>query len=110
LTKSTALQQGEVDLIDQLPHDQTPILDHATGIVLRRISPIDAYAIIRPNQLYPPFDDSKARQARALAVDQREYASAAFGDQKWWRDVGRSLSAAVPMALRWGRRAIAGRI
>jgi peptide/nickel transport system substrate-binding protein len=86
LTKSTALQQGEVDLIDQLPHDQTPILDHAPGIVLRRISPIDAYGIIRPNQLYPPFDNPKARQALALAVDQREYASAAFGDQKWWRE------------------------
>jgi hypothetical protein len=86
LTKSTALQQGAVDLIDQLPHDQTPILDHAPGIVLRRISPIDSYGIIRPNQLYPPFDSAKARQALALSVDQREYASAAFGDQKWCRE------------------------
>ena len=86
LTKSTALQQGEVDLIDQLPHDQIPILEHAPGIVLSRVSPIDSYGIIRPNHLYPPFDNPKARQALALAVDQREYSSAAFGDQKWWQE------------------------
>ena len=86
LTKSTALQQGEVDLIDQLPHDQIPILEHAPGIVLSRVSPIDSYGIIRPNHLYPPFDNPKARQALALAVDQREYSSAAFGDQKWWHE------------------------
>jgi peptide/nickel transport system substrate-binding protein len=86
LTKSTALQQGEVDLIDQLPHDQILILEHAPGVVLSRVSPIDSYGIIRPNHLFPPFDNPKARQALALAVDQREYASAAFGDQKWWRE------------------------
>jgi len=86
LTKSTALQQGEVDLIDSLPHDQIPIIEHAPGIVLSRVSPIDSYGIIRPNHLYPPFDNPKARQALALAVDQREYASVAFGDQKWWRE------------------------
>jgi peptide/nickel transport system substrate-binding protein len=86
LTKSTALQQGEVDLIDSLPHDQIPILEHAPGVVLSRVLPIDSYGIIRPNHLFPPFDNPKARQALALAVDQREYASAAFGDQKWWRE------------------------
>jgi peptide/nickel transport system substrate-binding protein len=85
-TKSTALQQGEVDFIDQLPHDQIPVLEHAAGIVVDRVALIDSYAIIRPNHLHPPFDNPKARQALALAADQREYASAAFGDQQWWRE------------------------
>jgi peptide/nickel transport system substrate-binding protein len=85
-TKSSALQRSEVDLIDGLPLDQIPILEHAPGIVLGQVSLIDAYGIIRPNHLYPPFDNPKARQALALAVDQREYASAAFGDQRWWRE------------------------
>jgi peptide/nickel transport system substrate-binding protein len=84
-TKSGALQRGEVDMIDQLPQDQIPILEHAPGIVIERVSPIDSYGIIRPNSLYPPFNNPKARQALALAVDQREYASAAFGDKRWWR-------------------------
>jgi len=85
-TKSTALQSGEIDIIDQLPHDQIPILENAPGVVIGRVPLIDAYGIIRPNHLYPPFDNPKARQALAFAVNQQEYASAAFGDQRWWRE------------------------
>ncbi len=85
-TKSSALQRGEVDMIDLLPQDQIPVLDHAPGVIIGRVSPIDSYGIIRPNSLYPPFNNPKARQALALTVDQREYASAAFGDQRWWRE------------------------
>jgi peptide/nickel transport system substrate-binding protein len=84
-TKSGALQRGEVDIIDQLPQDQIPTLEHAPGIVIGQVSLIDAYGIIRPNSLYPPFNNAKARAALALAVDQREYTSVAFGDQRWWR-------------------------
>jgi peptide/nickel transport system substrate-binding protein len=85
-TKSTALQRGEVDMIDQLPHDQIAILEHAPGVVIGRVSLIESYGIIRPNHLYPPFNDPKARQALALAANQQEYTSAAFGDQRWWRE------------------------
>jgi peptide/nickel transport system substrate-binding protein len=84
-TKSGALQRGEVDMIDQLPQDQIPVLEHAQGVVIGKVSPIDSYGIIRPNSLYPPFNNPKARQALALLVNQREYASAAFGDKRWWR-------------------------
>ncbi len=85
-TKSSALQRGEVDMIDQLPHDQIPVLEHSPDIVISRVSPINSYGIIRPNSLYPPFNNPKAREALALIVDQREYASAAFGDKRWWRE------------------------
>jgi peptide/nickel transport system substrate-binding protein len=84
-TKSGALERGEVDMIDQLPQDQIPVLEHAEGVVIGRVSPIDSYGIIRPNSLYPPFNNPKARQALAFAVNQLEYTSAAFGDQRWWR-------------------------
>ena len=85
-TKSSALQRGEVDMIDQLPHDQIPVLEHSTDIVIGRVSPLDSYGIIRPNSLYPPFNNPKAREALALIVSQREYTSAAFGDKRWWRE------------------------
>ena len=85
-TKSGALQRGEVDMIDSLPQDQLPVLEHVPGIVISRVSPIDSYGIIRPNSLYPPFNNPKARRALALIVNQREYASAAFGDEHWWRE------------------------
>ncbi len=84
-TKSSAIQRGEVDFIDQLPHDQIPVLEKAPGIVIARSNQIDSTAIVRPNQLYPPFNNVKARQALALIVNQEEYVSAAFGDERWWR-------------------------
>src|SRR5258708_33474347 len=52
-------------------------------------SPLSPYPPLfrsaRPNHLYPPFDNPKARQALAMAVNQEEYLSAAFGDERWWR-------------------------
>jgi peptide/nickel transport system substrate-binding protein len=67
-TKSTALQSGEIDIIDQLPHDQIPILENAPGVVIGRVPLIDAYGIIRPNHLYPPFDNPKARGKARRAI------------------------------------------
>jgi len=84
-TKSGALQRGEVDMIDQLPHDQVPILEKSPGVVLRGVTQLDYTAAIRPNSLYPPFNDQKARQALALIVSQADYLSAAYGDPHWWR-------------------------
>src|SRR5437868_8293607 len=68
-TKSSAIQRGEVDIIDQLPNDQIPVLEKSPGIVLDRTSNLPSIGYIRPNHLYPPFDKPKARQALALAVD-----------------------------------------
>jgi peptide/nickel transport system substrate-binding protein len=84
-TKSSAIQRGEVDIIDQLPNDQIPVLEKSKDVVIDRTSFLAAIGYIRPNHLYPPFDNPKARQALALAVSQEEYLSAAFGDERWWR-------------------------
>src|SRR5436853_4652325 len=84
-TKSSAIQNGEVDIIDQLPNDQIPVLEKAKDIVLDRTAALPSIGYARPNHLYPPFDNPKARQALAMAVSQEEYLSAAFGDERWWR-------------------------
>jgi peptide/nickel transport system substrate-binding protein len=84
-TKGTALQAGEIDIIDQLPHDQAGILAKAPGIVVARLAKIDNYGLLRPNSLFPPFNNLKARQALAMMVNQEDYVAAAFGDKQWWR-------------------------
>src|SRR6185437_8913207 len=61
-TKSSAIQRGEVDIIDQLPNDQIGVLEKSKDIVLDRTSFLAAIGYIRPNHLYPPFDNPKARQ------------------------------------------------
>lgn len=85
ITKATALQKGEIDMIDQLPFDQAPLLEKAPGITVKRTNPVDNTGIIRPNHLHPPFDNPKARQALALMVDQNEYLHAAYGEDPKYR-------------------------
>jgi peptide/nickel transport system substrate-binding protein len=85
-TKSTALQRGEVDFVDALPHDQIAVLEKMPGVVMAPWQQVESTAIIRPNSLYPPFNNEKARQALALTVSQADYMSAAYGDQRWWRE------------------------
>lgn len=79
-TKSTALQAGEIDFIDQLPFTQAPVLRTNQDIIVKTLSPIGNYGFIRPNSLHAPFDKVEARQALALIVDQKEYLQASFGD------------------------------
>jgi peptide/nickel transport system substrate-binding protein len=85
-TKSNALRAGEVDILDQLPHDQVAVLEKSPNVVVGEVTKLGAYGIIRPNQLYPPFNNPKAREALALLVSQPDYMAAAFGDSRFWRE------------------------
>jgi peptide/nickel transport system substrate-binding protein len=87
MTKASALQKGEIDIIDQLPLDQAPVLERLPNVTVKKTTQLETYGIIRPNHLYPPFNDPRARRALALTVDQKEYLHAAFGDdEKWWHE------------------------
>ena len=81
-----ALRQGEVDFLDAPPLDLLPTVANDRNIVVGEVWPIETYAVLRFNSLWPPFDNVKARQAVAHAVSQRDYMSAAYGDPKYWRE------------------------
>jgi peptide/nickel transport system substrate-binding protein len=82
-TKSAALQTGEIDFIDQLPFDQAEVLAKQPGITVATLSNIFNPFFLRPNSLYPPFDNPKARQALALAVEQPDYMAVSFVRPEW---------------------------
>jgi peptide/nickel transport system substrate-binding protein len=79
-TAANALIAGEIDLIDGPSADMLPVLERNPNVVLRALDK-GAYGIVRPNHLHPPFNNVKARQALALAVDQRDYLRAAYGEK-----------------------------
>ncbi len=85
-TAFAALRRGEVDFLDAPALDLVPTVEHDPNIVVGEVWPIETYAELRFNQLYPPFDNVKARQAVAHATDQRDYMEAAYGDPKYWRE------------------------
>jgi len=85
-TAYAALRRGEVDFLDGPTLDLLPTVAHDPNIVIGEVWPIETYAVLRFNHLYPPFNNVKARQAVAHAVSQRDYLTAAYGDPKYWRE------------------------
>jgi peptide/nickel transport system substrate-binding protein len=85
-TKYAALQRDEVDFLDGPSLDLISTIDKDPNIAMTRINPLGQFGVLRPNHLHPPFNHPKARQALALMVDQREYAQAAFGEERFWKD------------------------
>ena len=85
-TAFSALKRGEVDFLDAPSLDLIPTIAGDPDIVVGEVWPIETYAVLRFNHLYPPFNNVKARQAVAHAVSQPDYMTAAYGDPKYWRE------------------------
>lgn len=69
-----ALKRGEVDLIEQLPPDYIAPLRTDANIKLGSGGAYQAFLVM--NHLFPPFDNPKARQALAHAVNQEKFTAA----------------------------------
>ncbi|MBV8914939.1 MAG: ABC transporter substrate-binding protein [Acetobacteraceae bacterium] len=85
-TAFSALKRAEVDFLDAPALDLIPTVATDPNIVIGEVWPIETYAVLRFNHLYPPFNSVKARQAVAHAVSQQDYMRAAYGDSKYWRE------------------------
>ncbi|GJE61300.1 ABC transporter substrate-binding protein [Methylobacterium trifolii] len=79
-TAVNALINGEIDYVEQPPHDFLPILKGASGINLVNFNTLGMSGMLRMNWLNPPFDNAKVRQAVLLAVNQQDYLDAQIGD------------------------------
>ena len=84
-TAAAALQNDEVDIWEQPSLDLVPMLSKHPGVRTQRLSELSNQTMLRPNSLYPPFDNPKARLALAYIVNQADVMAAAFGDPKFWR-------------------------
>jgi peptide/nickel transport system substrate-binding protein len=84
-TVAAALQSGEIDIWEQVAGDLVPVVSRQRGTVVDRLNALGTQGMLRPNSLFPPFNDPRARLALAYIVDQAETMAAGFGDQRWWR-------------------------
>jgi peptide/nickel transport system substrate-binding protein len=71
-----ALKNNEVDMIEEVPPDYIQPLRGEKDIRVGVTGNTQAYLIM--NQLFPPFNNAKARQAMMLAIDQ-DKSTAAMG-------------------------------
>jgi peptide/nickel transport system substrate-binding protein len=85
-TVAAAIGKGDVDFWDTPPIDLIPTLERNRDLVVQKVQPLPWFFFLRPNTLFPPFNNPKAREALAYAVDQKEYLQAAIGQEKWYRE------------------------
>ena len=83
-TVAAALQAGEVDFAESPALDLLPLLATNKQIRIERLSPISNQAMLRANNLLPPFNDVRARQALNYVIDQGDEMAAGFGDPSNW--------------------------
>ena len=80
-----ALQNGEVDFLENTPVDLIPDLKKR-GIGLQVTNTLGHQGMLRMNHLHPPFNNVKARRAVLYLVDQKNYLKAMWGDAEIWKE------------------------
>jgi peptide/nickel transport system substrate-binding protein len=108
-TAANALQAGEVDWWWQVPPDLVPLLEKRSDITVTATDPIGFTGVLRFNQLQPPFDQVKMRQAVLAAVDQGDYMAAVAGDRRFWRTCYSVYPCGTPLASEAGAEALKGK-
>jgi peptide/nickel transport system substrate-binding protein len=106
VTAGQALIGGEVDYWEVVPNDYAPVVERDPNIATWSYPGF--IGTVRFNQLYPPFDNIKMRQAVLTVVDQRDYMNAMAGDQKNWRTCFSVYVCDVPEPEEEGGEALSG--
>ncbi len=102
-TAAAALQSGETDWWDYATADLLPLLRKSRGSKVAVQDPTGQIAIVRMNQLQPPFDNPAIRRALLGAVDQTDFMHAVVGtDPALWHDQVGVFCPGTPLASEAG--------
>jgi peptide/nickel transport system substrate-binding protein len=80
-----AIIAGEIDMIEQPPHDLLPILKKEKDVRLVSWNPFGHQFVFRMNHVVKPFDDPRIRMAAFLALRQEDYLKATIGDPEYYK-------------------------
>ena len=80
-----ALIAGEIDMVEQVPHDLIPILKKDKGVQIVNWNPLGQQFVLRINHLTKPFDNPKIRQAALLCMRQEDYLKATVGEPEFYK-------------------------
>lgn len=101
-TAMNALLTGEVDYWQFVPPDQLGQVKGHKNINIEVINTLGNQGWLRPNQLWAPFNNVKARQALLWMTSQKEYMEAAIGSDKYWQQCGAFFVCGTPNATSVG--------
>jgi peptide/nickel transport system substrate-binding protein len=109
-TALNALRLGEVDWMEVAPADLLDELRQDRDITLDLLDPTGFSAILRPNHLYPPFDNRAVRHALLGAIDQTDFMTAAVGtDRSQWQTPIGYFAPSSPLATEAGMPTLTGK-
>jgi peptide/nickel transport system substrate-binding protein len=109
-TKANALIAGEVDWWENPTSDMLQLLDRTPAIKTVVTDPTGIMACMRMNQLWPPFDNPKLRQALLKVIDQKDFMIAANGtDAKLWHVPSGFFCPELPMGSTTGLSVFEGK-
>jgi peptide/nickel transport system substrate-binding protein len=80
-----ALLAGEIDFVEQPPHDLLPLVLADANIKYVDWNVLGNQFTFRPNWTAKPFDDPKIRQALIYAFNQEDFLKAVVGDPKYYK-------------------------
>ena len=78
-TAAAALQHGEVDWYADPPAEIIDLVRRSRALAVGRMEVLPSVSVMRWNQLNPPFDSKRMRQALLPAIDQADFMAAAAG-------------------------------
>jgi peptide/nickel transport system substrate-binding protein len=108
-TKAAAMQAGEMDWWENPVADLLPLLKQH-DITVTVTDPTGTPYLLRPNHLYPPFDKPAVRRALMGAIDQKEFMTAAMGqDTSLWSVPCGFFPPTSPLASDAGMSALTGK-
>ena len=81
-TRCNALIKGEIDIIEQPPHDCIPVIEGIEGRAARRSEQARLSGMLRMNCLIRRSTTRRSRQAAMLAVNQQDYLDAQIGNPR----------------------------
>ena len=84
-TQVNALIKGEVDMVEDAPHDLLPVAARSPDVKLFDGNPLGNQFVLRFNTLHKPFDNPKLRQALFYAFNQEDFLKAVVGDPKYYK-------------------------
>jgi peptide/nickel transport system substrate-binding protein len=84
-TSLAALNAGEIDYFEAPPLDFIASLERNRNVRIVKIDPLGTQGAIRPNSLFPPFNDPRARQALAHLVRQEDYMRVVVGNPQLYQ-------------------------
>ena len=107
-TQVAALTSGEVDWVEQPLMDLVASLRATKGIKAEVVETKGLIGFLRFNQLFPPFDNPRIRQAVLKAVNQKEFMEAVVGGNAAYDAHCGIFTPGTPMANDAGMEALNG--